>query len=66
MDKQKYLKTIQELLQNAKIQNKDLADNLEITQPTLSNKLKGKRDFSIIEACKICKFFNKQFEEIFC
>lgn len=44
---------------------KTMASLLGITSGALSLKLKGERDFDILEAKKICEHFNMSFEYLF-
>lgn len=58
-NKLKGIMTEKEITQN------ELAKILQISISTLNFKINGKSDFSIKEAKKVSRFFNKSIEEIF-
>ena len=43
----------------------DLGKVIGVGAGAISMKLKGKRDFDIVEVKKICEHFNMSFEELF-
>ncbi|MBW6408796.1 helix-turn-helix transcriptional regulator [Clostridium weizhouense] len=53
------------LMTEKNITQNELSKLLEISISTLNFKINGKSDFSIKEAKKVSKFFNKPIEEIF-
>lgn len=49
---------------NMKMQDlaqKDLADCLDLPQPSISTRLHGKREWSLTEMTKLCELFNEQY-----
>lgn len=53
------------LMTEKKITQLQLASLLNISVSTLNFKINGKSDFTVSEAKKVCKFFNKDLKEIF-
>ncbi len=44
---------------------KSLAGKIGIAPPSLSRRLKKKKDFELSEITKICSLYNKSFEDLF-
>jgi len=53
------------LMTEKNITQQELAEILEMSISTLNFKINGKSDFTIKEAKKVSKFFDKPIEEIF-
>lgn len=53
------------LMTEKNVTQQELAEILEMSITTLNFKINGKSDFSIKEAKKVSKFFDKPIEEIF-